>query len=126
LIGIDRLLRGRGKFVDKLPDMSGDDAPPYLDDRRFLAAEPSGDKFHGFLRTDDISTREDINRRVSILGPGMDREVRFGDHDHAAHAERFELVEGGVNDCGLAGFRRGNQDLLDNINFFQQLRATTM
>lgn len=126
LIGIGKLLHGRTKFVDQLPGVSGDDAPPHLKDRRLLTAKPRGDVVNSHLWPENISTGEDIHCRIPVLGPGVNRDVRFGDHHDAAHTERVELVEGGVNDGGLAGVRRGNQDLLDNFSFFQQLRVTTV
>src|SRR5207244_436835 len=44
---------------------------------------------------------EDVDRRVAVFGPGVDREVGFGDDDDAADPERVELVEHDVDDGGL-------------------------
>jgi hypothetical protein len=41
---------------------------------------------------------EDIHRRVIVFGPGMDGEMRFGNHDHAGDSVRVKGVEYRVND----------------------------
>ena len=49
----------------------------------------------------------------------MDREVGFGDDHNSAHPEWFELVEGHVNDRGLAGLGCRYHDVPDGVNLFE-------
>ncbi len=106
--------------------MAWDNASPHFDNRWIPAAKASGNILNRHLRPEDISAGKDINRRIPIFGPGVNGDVRFGNHDHAAHTERIEFMKGGVNDSGLAGIRRANQDIFDDISFFQRLRVTTV
>ena len=41
----------------------------------------------------------DVERQPLALGPGVDREVRLGEHDAAGEAAALELVEGNADRC---------------------------
>jgi hypothetical protein len=55
----------------------------------------------GHLGLEDVAAGEDVHRGVAILRPGVDRQVRLGDDDDSADAERVELVKDDVDDGGL-------------------------
>ena len=44
-----------------------------------------------------LAARENIHRRVAVLRPGVDCEVRFSQHHCAGEAGALELVEGRVH-----------------------------
>jgi hypothetical protein len=63
-----------------------------LDARR---AEPAREHVGGALRIAQPA-RVEVDRGVAGLGPGVDREVRLLDQEHARHALRAEAMEAAV------------------------------
>jgi hypothetical protein len=59
------------------------------------------------------AARVDVDRGEAEFRPGVDREVRFLDHDDAGDAVRVEIVEHDVDDGGLRIFRGADHDLFD-------------
>jgi|GEM_PF-3446407 len=78
-----------------------------LDDVHTVRTELLHEIVCSHLGLEGIATGEDIHRGVAILRPGVNREMRLGDHDHTGDPERIELVEDHVHDrrlgalCGL-------------------------
>lgn len=59
-----------------------------------------------------IAAGEQIDRREAVLGPRVDREMRFGDHDDAGDAVRAEVVHDDVRDDRRPGELHGGDELL--------------
>lgn len=69
------------------------------------AAQAFAEHAHGLGAIEHVAAGEHVDRGIAVLRPGMDRQVRFGDHHHAGDADRAELVErrGDDGGVGLAG-----------------------
>jgi hypothetical protein len=77
----------------------------------------------GRLRLEDIAAGEHVDGGVAILRPGVDGEVRFGNDDDAADAERIELVEHHVHDGRLRALGRLDHGRLHGLEAVERLRV---
>jgi len=99
----------RGRIVDLSGPRPGHPNASYgiyeatlqLDDRRPLRPELLDQIVGRHARLEHFAAGEDVDRRVPVLWPGVNGQVRFGDDDDATDAERVELVEDHVDDGGL-------------------------
>src|SRR3989304_5805212 len=66
--------------------------------RNLAGAKGAYEALAGDLGQNPTPASEDVNGGVSVLRPGVDGQVGFGDHDHAAHPVRGEAVKGGPDD----------------------------
>src|SRR5216110_450407 len=87
----------------------------HLDDRVPFGHELLDQVAGGDLRLEDVSAGEDVDRRVSVFGPGVDGEMGFGDDDDSADAEGVELMEDDVDDGRLGPLRRLDQGSLHGL-----------
>src|SRR5438046_6834423 len=87
----------------------------HLDDRVPFGQERLGQVAGGDRRLEDVSAGEDVDRRVSVFGPGVDGEMGFGDDDDSADAEGVELMEDDVDDGRLGPLRRLDQGSLHGL-----------
>lgn len=67
-----------------------------------LGLEPLAQDFDRFVDFDGPAAIEQIHGSVAVLGPGVDRVVRFLDDHRAGDAIGFELVEALGDDGGFA------------------------
>jgi hypothetical protein len=69
----------------------------------------------------------DVQREPLGFGPGVDRDVRFGEHQGAGEAGALELVEAGVHHREAGGLHLPDAHFLEALAVEQQLRiaATT-
>src|SRR5438046_5447427 len=86
-----------------------------LDDRVPFGHELLDQVAGGDLRLEDVSAGEDVDRRVSVFGPGVDGEMGFGDDDDSADAEGVELMEDDVDDGSLGPLPRLGQASLHGL-----------
>src|SRR5216684_2720362 len=69
----------------------------------------------GRLGLEDVAAGEDVHRGVAILRPRVNRQVRLGDDDDSADAERVELVKNDVDDGGLGPLGRFDHGRLHGV-----------
>src|SRR5436309_1782932 len=98
-------------------------APLHLDDRGAFGRELLDEVVGGDLRLEGFTTGEDVYRCVSVLGPGVDRQVGFRDDDDSADAERVELVKDDVDDGRLGPLRCLDQGPLDGLEVVDGVRV---
>ena len=72
-----------------------------------------------FMYEDRTAAVEQINRCVAMLGPGVNRVVRFLDDNGSAYSVRLELVERLRNDGCLTGIRCVSHRLTDELFGFE-------
>src|SRR5262249_46947130 len=58
----------------------------------------------------ETAAGEQVDRRVTAFGPGVDRQMRLGDDQRPAHAAGREPVERLADDARADALRRGEQD----------------
>ena len=90
-----------------------------FDNRRALALKLFYKKRRRNFRFDDITAGKYVHSRVRILGPCVNRKMRFRYYYHAADTERIEFVEGYVDDSRLGLFSRRDQCVFDPLEVFQ-------
>ena len=78
------------------------------------------------LMTEGAAAREDVHSRVTVLGPSMDGDMGFRDHDYAAHAGRVEVVEDAFHNRSSAGAHGGDQSGFDLANPFEGSLGATV
>jgi hypothetical protein len=69
----------------------------------------------GHLGLEDVAAGEDVDGGVAILRPRVNRQVRLGDDDDSADAERVELVKHDVDDGGLSPLGRFHHGRLHGV-----------
>src|SRR5579864_3437417 len=72
------------------------------------------------------AARKNIDGGIGVLGPGMNRHVRFGDDYDAAHAVRAEIVEEGLYDRASAVTDRITKQFFDLAGMFETPGVTTV
>src|SRR5262249_6968074 len=87
-------------------DLVAEGAAAELDQGDASRREALGEILCRELRLQHLAAREHVYRGEAVLGPGVDGEVRLGDHHHAAHPERAELVEHVVHYRGTGAVGR--------------------
>src|SRR5262249_17553405 len=61
---------------------------------RVRGPQPLGEQVLDDPGVDGVAAREDVDCGIAVLGPGVDRDVRLGDHDDSTYTEGAEVVEG--------------------------------
>ena len=72
-----------------------------------------------------VAARVEVDSCIARLGPGMDRKVRFGDHDHAGDAVGLEPVEGYLEYFGIRFARRVDHSVADGVEVGQGTSIAT-
>ena len=85
----------------------------HFHDRRALALEALDEVCGSNLGLEHVATGENVHSSIGILGPRMNREVRFRDHDHTADSKGTEFMEGDIYDGGLCLSCCGDQGISD-------------
>ena len=67
----------------------------------------------GLFQLQCVATGENINGSVFKFRPGVDGEMGFGDHDHAAYTDGSKLVELCSNNRRSGRVCRGYHDLFN-------------
>lgn len=70
---------------------------------------------------DLCSAGKNVDGRVIVLGPGVDREMRFGDHDDSGNSVRVKGMKNDIDDpCPrvLGGINHDRFDFMDIIQNF--------
>jgi hypothetical protein len=91
----------------------------HLDYRRAFAFKSFYQVRSRFLGFDSITAGKDINSRIIILGPRMDREMRLSYNNYAADTKGIKLMEGNINYCRLGLLCGGDQCISDTLDAFQ-------
>jgi len=66
-----------------------------------LGAELNFEEFKGGIRIDLVAAHEDIQRTVTVFGPGVNGKMGLGYDDDAADAVRRKFVENRLDDGGF-------------------------
>src|SRR5690242_3195330 len=112
---------GAGRLVQERPAVIHEDAALELDHRGPGGPELFHEVVGRHLGLEHLAAREHVDGGVPILGPGVDRQVRLGDDDDSADAERVELVKDHVDDGGLGslrGFHHGRLHVVQTVDGF--------
>src|SRR5439155_2932358 len=97
-----------------------------FDERRLTGLELLHEELGRDFWGERLAAGEDVHRGVPMFGPGMYRDVRFGDDDDAADAEGTELVEVGADDGGLRDPGRGDHDLFHSLYIIKEFGVATV
>ena len=76
-------------------------------------------KIVGLPRIDFRPAREHIDRRKIIFGPGVDRQMRFGDHHHAGDPMRIKRVEDHVDNARFGHLGRFDHNFFNFVYIVQ-------
>src|SRR5579863_1128644 len=71
-----------------------------------------------------VAARIKIHRRVTLLGPRMDRDVRFGQNDRSGNALRFKAMKSALHDGSARGLRGSDHHSRDAVYIRKQKGAT--
>src|SRR6266851_534588 len=115
-----RSARGGGdgrlrRLVQELPGVVHEDAALELHHGGPGGPELLHKVVGGHLGLEDVAAGEDVHRGVAILRPRVNRQVRLGDDDNSADAERVELVKNDVDDGGLGPLGRFDHGRLHGV-----------
>src|SRR5215469_6075807 len=102
-------------LFDSALDLSRQDALSIKKLGRMIASEP---------RIGMVSARVEIHRRVALLGPGMDGQMRFGKDDRAGYALGFESMKRALHNGGACGLGRTDHHCMDAVDIRKQHRVT--
>ena len=69
---------------------------------------------------DGVAAREEVHGGLPALGPRVDREVRLGDHDDAAHALRAQAVDVDAEDLRAHPLHGVDEQRLDEDRIVQR------